>query len=330
MRALVGIFESAMFPGIAYYMSRWYRRAELGFRLSFFVATAPLAGAFGGLLASGLLALPGGLGALRGWRVVFAIEGVITIGLGVLGFFCIADGPETARWLTPREREVVTRRLLAERVGATATLLDDMDGAKVRRALTNPVALGTGALFFFNATTVEGLSFFLPTVVATIYPEASVVRQQLYTVPPYAVGVLLTLGLSGVSWWADRRNVILTAAALPVLAAYIIFISTLDPNARYAAAFLVASTSFVAGSMTTAQVSGNVDSDAARAVAIGVNTMFASFGVSGPALEFCNVSRLLTFVCVRQFWQLGRFCPSMAPTIASGMGSTWPPRVPGF
>lgn len=267
-----------MFPGIAYYMSRWYCRAELGFRLSFFVATAPLAGAFGGLLASGILKLSS-FGGFHGWRMIFAIEGIITIGLGVLGFFFITDGPETARWLTPQEREIVISRLLSERV-ATTKLLDRMDRVKIRRGLTNPVTLGTGVLFLFNASTVQGLAFFLPTIVATIYPEASVVQQQLYTVPPYAVGVVLTLGLSGVSWWLDRRNIILIIASLPVLVAYILFISTLNPATRYAAAFLVASTSFVAGSMTTAQVSGNVDSDAARAVAIGVNTMFASLGVS--------------------------------------------------
>ena len=34
VRFLLGIFEAGMLPGIAYYMSRWYRRSELTFRLS--------------------------------------------------------------------------------------------------------------------------------------------------------------------------------------------------------------------------------------------------------------------------------------------------------
>ena len=33
VRFLLGVFEAGMMPGIAYYMSRWYRRAELTFRL---------------------------------------------------------------------------------------------------------------------------------------------------------------------------------------------------------------------------------------------------------------------------------------------------------
>ena len=51
------MFEAGMLPGIAYYLSRWYRRGELAFRLSMYIVMAPLAGAFGGLLASAILSL---------------------------------------------------------------------------------------------------------------------------------------------------------------------------------------------------------------------------------------------------------------------------------
>jgi hypothetical protein len=59
-----------MLPGIAYYMSRWYRRSELAFRLSLYIVCAPLAGAFGGLLASGILKL-NHFGGLKQWRMIF-------------------------------------------------------------------------------------------------------------------------------------------------------------------------------------------------------------------------------------------------------------------
>ena len=72
-----------MMPGIAYYLSRWYRRSELAFRLSMYIVMAPLAGAFGGLLASGILSLSH-FGSLHGWRMIFGIEGVITIGLSLI------------------------------------------------------------------------------------------------------------------------------------------------------------------------------------------------------------------------------------------------------
>lgn len=44
VRFVLGIFEAPMLPGIAYYLSRWYRRSELAFRLSLYIVMAPLAG----------------------------------------------------------------------------------------------------------------------------------------------------------------------------------------------------------------------------------------------------------------------------------------------
>ncbi|CAN8104697.1 unnamed protein product [Discula destructiva] len=274
MRALLGIFESGMMPGAAYYLSRWYRRAELAFRLSFYIATAAFSGAFGGLLASAILKLPS-IGTLHGWRMIFVIEGVITVVLGILSFFLLTDRPETARWLTADERRLASDRVVAERV-ASKQLLDKIDRVKLKRGLTNPVVLATGAMFFMNTITVGGLAFFLPTILATIYPKASVVQQQLYTVAPYMVATTFVVALCGLSWWLDKRQIILIFVALPVITAYTMFSSTMDSHVRYAAAFLVASTTFVPGALTNAQVSANVVSDTSRSIAIAINTFFAA------------------------------------------------------
>jgi MFS family permease len=83
VRFLLGVFEAGMMPGIAYYMSRWYRRAELTFRLSLYIVMAPMAGAFGGLLASGILTLDS-FGSVTGWRMIFVIEGLITALLSII------------------------------------------------------------------------------------------------------------------------------------------------------------------------------------------------------------------------------------------------------
>jgi MFS family permease len=83
VRFLLGAFEAGMMPGIAYYMSRWYRRSELTFRLSLYIVMAPMAGAFGGLLASGILTLKS-FGGVTGWRMIFVIEGLITALLSII------------------------------------------------------------------------------------------------------------------------------------------------------------------------------------------------------------------------------------------------------
>lgn len=46
-RFLLGVFEAGLAPGLAYYVSFWYRADERSIRLAFIYSTATLAGAFG-------------------------------------------------------------------------------------------------------------------------------------------------------------------------------------------------------------------------------------------------------------------------------------------
>lgn len=265
-----------MMPCVSYYLSRWYRRAELTFRLSLFVVMAPLAGAFGGLLASAILRLPA-FGSLHEWRMLFAIEGLVTIGLALLSFATLTDRPETARWLTPAERALAIARVKSERVGQTA-VLDGMDRRKLWLGFWNPVVLSTAFVFFLNNITVQGLSLFTPTIVNTIYPERTAIQKQLATVPPYVVGAFFELLFPLLSWRFDRRQVFLVLTAPLVMAGYAVFLATTDPHARYAATFLNASSCFAAGALTNAQAAAQVVSDTSRAVSLATNMMLASVG----------------------------------------------------
>lgn len=148
VRFLLGIFEAGMLPGIAYYMSRWYRRSELAFRLSLYIVMAPLAGAFGGLLASAILKLDS-FGSLTRWRMIFAIEGIITIGISLIAFVTLTDRPETARWLSQEEKDLAIARVKSERV-ATTEVLDKIDRTKTLRGIFSPVTLTTSLIFLLS------------------------------------------------------------------------------------------------------------------------------------------------------------------------------------
>ncbi|KAK0644421.1 beta-lactamase/transpeptidase-like protein [Cercophora newfieldiana] len=280
IRFLLGVFEAGMLPGSAYYLSRWYRRAELTFRISLYIVTAPLAGAFGGLLAGAILGLPR-IGSVTSWRMIFLVEGIVTMGLALIAMVALTNGPDSARWLTAEEKTFAVARLQSERKVSTGSgaspLVDKMSRRRFVRGILNPVTMSTAVVFLFDAITVQALSFFLPTIVRTIYPKETVVRQQLYTAPPYLVGVVLTLGLSWLSWRMDRRQVFIVASAPLVMVGYAMFLGSTNPRVRYAATFL-ASSSFTLGALTNAQVSANVVSDTARSAAIGVNSLFAHLG----------------------------------------------------
>ncbi|KAI0973489.1 MFS transporter [Xylaria arbuscula] len=276
VRFLLGALEAGMMPGISYYLSRWYRRSELTFRLSLFIAMAPLAGAFGGLLASGILSLDH-FGGLHSWRMIFGIEGIITIGLSLISFFTLTDRPETARWLTREEKDLAIARVKSERMGQ-ASVLDGFARDKLWLGFWNPMVLSTALIFFLNSITVGGLTFFTPTVVGTIYQMKSTVQKQLYTVPPYVLGAVFVLGISFCSWRFDRRVIFILITAPFTMLGYILFLASHEARVRYAAAFLAAISTFACGPLTMAQVSAVVVSDTSRSMAIGTNVMIGSIG----------------------------------------------------
>ena len=278
VRFVLGIFEAGMLPGIAYYMSRWYRRSELAFRLSLYIVMAPLAGAFGGLLASAILTLDH-FGSLHRWRMIFAIEGIVTCLLALISFFTLTDRPETARWLSQEEKDLAIARVKSERVGQ-GEVLDKLDRKKTMRGIFNPVVLATSVIFMLNNITVQGLAFFAATIVRTIYPKATVVSQQLHTVPPYIVGAFFTLLFPFLSWRFDRRTIFMIAGAPLIMIGYIMFLATgsTDTQVRYGATFLIASGAFAFGALCNAQGSANVVTDTARASAIGTIVMFGNIG----------------------------------------------------
>ncbi|GKT70602.1 MFS transporter protein [Colletotrichum tofieldiae] len=171
-RFLLGIAEAGIMPGLSYYLSRFYKHSELTFRLSLYIVMAPLAGAFGGLLASAILRLKG-FGAripAESWRAIFVVEGVVTVAVGLLALVLLTDRPETARFLTPEEREIAIIRLRKERVGATV-LLDKISKNKMIKGAINPVTATTSICFMFCSLSIQGLALFAPTLVRSIYPN---------------------------------------------------------------------------------------------------------------------------------------------------------------
>jgi len=276
VRFLLGIFEAGMLPGIAYYMSRWYRKAELGFRLALYIVMAPLAGAFGGLLASGILKL-NGIGKVHTWQQLFLVEGLITIGLSIISYFTLTDRPETARWLSEDEKALAIARVKSENVGTTE-VLDRLDVPKILRGIFNPNTLTVSLIFLFDNVTVQGLGFFLPTIVGTIYPEASTIKKQLHTVPPYVVGAAFVLLVPFLSWKTRKTVIFFIMSAPLMMMGYIMFLASTNQQVRYAATFFIGCGAFSFGALCNAQASANTLSDTARSSGIGTVVMFGNVG----------------------------------------------------
>ncbi|KAA8643102.1 hypothetical protein EYZ11_005007 [Aspergillus tanneri] len=180
-RWFLGMFETGMFPGCFYLLGMWYKRSEAQKRFSFFFSSTTLAGAFGGLLASGLGKMDGVQG-YRGWRWVFIIEGLLTCVVSFVWFFIIPGFPEEAKWLTEEEREFIRVKLAKDTGGAAhdaklgyREVLDVFKDYKI--------FLG-GLMYFGQIVTAYGYAYFAPSIIKSY--GYSPIKTQLYSIPPWA------------------------------------------------------------------------------------------------------------------------------------------------
>ncbi|KAF8892196.1 MFS general substrate transporter [Infundibulicybe gibba] len=266
-RIFLGFAEGGTLSGLTYIMARYYRRSELVFRLVFFMGvSAPLAGAFGGLLASGLLSIRD-FGSIKSWRKIFLVEGIITTGFGLLCMIIIPADPQTSRMLRPEERELALARISADQPVDNHGKKEHTTMRLVLRSLNFNAIICTISYILINIS-FQGLSLFLPTVVSSL-GHFTVVQSQLRTVPPYVVGAIWAAIVAYLSWHFKQRSSIVAMVALLQLCGYAIAIGTRNQHARYGGCFLGVAGS-LSGPVVLAWGTDNAAPDTIRAVTTGL------------------------------------------------------------
>ena len=113
-----GCVESGFAPGVLLVISSWYKKTEQSKRFGVYISAAVLSGAFGGLIAAGIVGGLEGAHGIRGWRWLFIVEGAATVGFALISFFILPDFPATTKRLSARERHIAIARLESDNVTA--------------------------------------------------------------------------------------------------------------------------------------------------------------------------------------------------------------------
>src|SRR5205823_7549731 len=103
VRFLLGIAEAGFFPGLILYFTYWFPSYHHGRIVSGFLTGLPIAVALGAPISTALLGLDGWVG-LRGWQIMYMVEGLPTVLIGVVTLFVLTGRPEQARFLSAAER----------------------------------------------------------------------------------------------------------------------------------------------------------------------------------------------------------------------------------
>jgi ACS family tartrate transporter-like MFS transporter len=161
MRFLLGIAEAGFFPGVAWFMTRWFPSRHRGRAMGIFFAFGAGGGLIGGPLSGNLLLLNGWHG-LAGWQWVFLVEGVPACLLAMLCPILMRDRPEDAAWLDHDQQTWLRGRLDAE---ANQTPSQNLS---LLQALASPMILILILGFLFITFGVYSKNFFLPLMIKTL------------------------------------------------------------------------------------------------------------------------------------------------------------------
>ncbi|KAI1458877.1 MFS general substrate transporter [Annulohypoxylon moriforme] len=267
VRLLLGVFEAGLFPGLVYYLTFWYKTEERSIRVAFILASATLAGAFGGAIAYGIghMNRAGGLSA---WRWLFILEGIPSCLSAFLVWFLLPDYPEDAKWLTTQERDLAVQRLHLE---GSKGHHKAMTWEDAKATLTDWRLWGHYLVYFGISTPFSSLSLFTPSITAGLgYQD---LRAQLMTVPPYAVAYVISILTS---WSADHFNARgLHSAALATIGGIGFLASAVLPESaylsRYGCLIVAASGAFACIPPLLGWLSSNIFSTASVGLAIALN-----------------------------------------------------------
>lgn len=160
-RVALGIAEAGFFPGIMLYLTFWFPRAVRVRLVGVFMVALPLSSAFGAPISAAIIQYWHGLFGLEGWRVMFLVEGVPTILLGIAAWFYLTDRPREAKWLSADERTWLDKRMNSEHSEKA-----ESGHGSVRDSLRNPTVWLLGVTYFGIGYGLFAISFFLPTIVA--------------------------------------------------------------------------------------------------------------------------------------------------------------------
>ncbi|KZF24140.1 MFS general substrate transporter [Xylona heveae TC161] len=128
LRIVIAALEAGFYPTVVSYLSLFYTRYEFARRLGFFYGQSAVAGALGGLLSFVVFRLyPSHLagsteasssqetGKWTAWKILFVVEGLLTMAVAILSFFWLPPTPGRAWFLRQEERRWAEARLQTDR-----------------------------------------------------------------------------------------------------------------------------------------------------------------------------------------------------------------------
>jgi MFS transporter, ACS family, DAL5 transporter family protein len=271
-----------------YTHSQFYRRHEMASRWGIKAAGGSIAGAFGGLLGSGLGNIPRA-GMLVRWRWVILIEGILTVFVGLGTWVFMPASADEASFLTNEEKVLAARRIHEEnRTGHEDDDLSPWRFSVLKKALWNANTQLVSLGIMMSLLSLTALSLFMarfsseaPSSPArrahplTIHsPRPSLIKSmgysstnaQLLTVPPYVLAACICIAASFASDRLKTRGLVILCLTPLTMLGFLLLALVPSTAVRYFALFLTTLAAFTCSPLLLAWVVSNSAGFSMRAI----------------------------------------------------------------
>ncbi|KAF8198500.1 major facilitator superfamily domain-containing protein [Pholiota molesta] len=274
-RFFLGLFEGGVFPGLVFYLSFFYPRQQLQWRISAFFSAASVSGAFSGLLAFGIINM-NGVGNRPGWAWVFILEGLFTLAFGLCSFLLLPSSPAHARFLTQKQKDYVVSKLKEDGSTERTEEADNFNWKEVGRAFALPQVWMLAILFFFAGTVLYGMAYFSPSIIQGLGYTSS--RAQLMSVPPFAVAFVLTMLGAYISDRYHCRGFVSIFSCILCIIGFAMFLKSKDHKIRYASLFFSIPGTYLSAPTLSTWSANNAAPHTRRATAIAIGFIMTNSG----------------------------------------------------
>jgi len=299
-RLFLGVFESGLFPGLALCLTQYYCKNEMQFRQALFYAAASIAGAFSGLLAFAIAKMDG-IGGYAGWRWIFILEGLLTVFVALSSFIFMPDYPDTAKFLTQRERDFVLWRLANDNNMKRGEQLDlerhdnlkrskpnfnkftDHDDINLKQALFEvfkDFQMYIHILIYWSiATPTYSTALFLPSVIKALGYTSSMA--QLLTIPLYIAASIISVIQALFSDKIGIRSIFVGGNLFLVIIGFAMALAgqeTNTPGVMYAACFIAVIGLYAGFPGIISWLSNNLANSRKRAIGMGLHIGIGNLG----------------------------------------------------
>ncbi|WP_235012205.1 MFS transporter [Caballeronia catudaia] len=157
MRFLLGVAEAGFLPGILLYLTYWYPPSRRGSIVALFLGGIPLAGMLGGPLSGWIMHASANISGWSGWQMMFLLEALPSVLLGIAVFFVLGNDVRSAKWLTESEKQLLETNLERE--------APDTQVHSLRGAFTELRTWVLCAMYAFILMGEYGVLFWMPTII---------------------------------------------------------------------------------------------------------------------------------------------------------------------